>query len=144
MADRTNTSHGENAIEEPGRMEQILSDLVRELRQQNNRENRRTNANPIIQASLTERFIKLQPPTFARAPKADEVETWIMGMENIFEVMECPEDKKVTLTAFRLQGEAKSGSVGVVVAELNLEAITRVAWGRVCAGGNFLSNRVGD
>ncbi|KAA8534363.1 hypothetical protein F0562_031886 [Nyssa sinensis] len=75
-------------------MEQTLSDLVRELRQQNNRENRRTNANLIIHASLTERFMKLQLPTFAGALEADEVETWIMGIEDIFEVMECPDDKK--------------------------------------------------
>ncbi|KAA8525008.1 hypothetical protein F0562_011354 [Nyssa sinensis] len=52
--------------------------------------------------------MKLQPPVFAGAPKVDEAETWIMSMEDIFEVMECLKDKKVTLATFRLQGEAKS------------------------------------
>ncbi|KAA8546846.1 hypothetical protein F0562_003275 [Nyssa sinensis] len=85
MADRTNTNHGENAREDLGRMEQTLNDLVLELRQQNNRENRRPNVNLTIQASLTERFMKLQPPTFVGVPKVDEVETWIIGIEDIFE-----------------------------------------------------------
>ncbi|KAA8548055.1 hypothetical protein F0562_004684 [Nyssa sinensis] len=50
-------------------MEQTLNDLVCELRQQNNGETRRPNVNSTNQASLTERFMKLQPPTFVGAPK---------------------------------------------------------------------------
>ncbi|KAA8525401.1 hypothetical protein F0562_007256 [Nyssa sinensis] len=67
-----------------------------------------------------------------------------MGMDWTFYEEEMEEGPRVAQHISVRKDLHEAGSVGIVVAELNLEAVTRVASGRVCAGGNFLSSRVGD
>ena len=54
-----------------------------------------------------EQFKKLSPPSFGGEPDPMVAEQWMMRMEKIFDVLNCPDDKKVPLATFMLEGEAE-------------------------------------
>ncbi|WVZ70158.1 hypothetical protein U9M48_018846 [Paspalum notatum var. saurae] len=51
-------------------------------------------------------FLRLQPPAFAGTSNPLEAEDWLTEIEKIFNAMHCPDEEKVTLAAFKLQGGA--------------------------------------
>jgi hypothetical protein len=54
-----------------------------------------------------EKFLKLDPPTFAGKPDPDAAENWILEIERVFQVLTVPEDKKTLYGTFRLLGAAR-------------------------------------
>uniref|UniRef100_A0A804K783 non-specific serine/threonine protein kinase n=1 Tax=Musa acuminata subsp. malaccensis TaxID=214687 RepID=A0A804K783_MUSAM len=52
-------------------------------------------------------FKKLSPPSFNGEPDQMVAEQWMMRIEKIFDVLNCPDDKKVYLATFMLEGEAE-------------------------------------
>ena len=54
-----------------------------------------------------EKFLKLDPPTFAGKPDPDAAENWILEVERVFQVLVVPEDKKTLYGTFRLLGAAR-------------------------------------
>jgi hypothetical protein len=51
-------------------------------------------------------FLKLKPPAFHGSANPLESEDWLKEVEKIFDVMHCPDEEKVTLAIFMLQGGA--------------------------------------
>ena len=49
-------------------------------------------------------FCKLKPPAFRG--KLDSAEDWLMRLDKIFEVLECPENRKAQLAIYKLEGDA--------------------------------------
>lgn len=47
------------------------------------------------------------PSQFKGTPNPMEVEAWLMQLEEIFEVINCDEEKKILFAIFMLRGEAK-------------------------------------
>ncbi|KAK8937110.1 hypothetical protein KSP39_PZI012149 [Platanthera zijinensis] len=58
-------------------------------------------------------FLELKPPVFRGGLSPLETEDWISRIETIFEVMLCPDDRKVGLVTFLLEGEAKRWWINV-------------------------------
>lgn len=56
--------------------------------------------------SAIKQFKELKPPIFKGTTDPLEAEVWITQVENIFRAMECPEEQKVVLATFVLEGEA--------------------------------------
>lgn len=52
-------------------------------------------------------FLELKPPAFRGGLSPLEIKDWILRIETIFQVMGCPENRKVGLAVFLLEGEAK-------------------------------------
>ena len=55
-------------------------------------------------AVLFEKFLKLDPPTFAGKPDPDAAENWILEVERVFQVLVVPEDKKTLYRYFQTFG----------------------------------------
>ncbi|KAK8930623.1 hypothetical protein KSP39_PZI016616 [Platanthera zijinensis] len=53
------------------------------------------------------KFMELKPPVFRGGLSPLETEDWISRIETILEVMLCPDERKVGLVTFLLEGEAK-------------------------------------
>ncbi|KAM0892448.1 hypothetical protein ACQ4PT_025752 [Festuca glaucescens] len=51
-------------------------------------------------------FLRLKPPSFHGSANPLASEDWLKEVEKIFEVMLCPDEEKVTLAIFMLQGGA--------------------------------------
>ena len=60
-----------------------------------------------IEGCTIEQFRKMGPPSFLGNPNPTEVETWIMQMEKIFDVVGCVEVQKVSFASFMLKGETE-------------------------------------
>ncbi|KAJ9536382.1 hypothetical protein OSB04_un000442 [Centaurea solstitialis] len=54
-----------------------------------------------------ERFQKQKPQSFSSAPTPVDAENWISHIQNIFEVLGCPEEHKTKLAAYKLEGDAQ-------------------------------------
>jgi hypothetical protein len=52
-------------------------------------------------------FQKMRPPSFAGATDPDVAETWVMGLEKIFDAIRCPKEYQVRLAVFTLTSEAE-------------------------------------
>jgi len=52
-------------------------------------------------------FNKLQPPKFQGGSDPLKYEEWVRRLENLFEMMECPERYKVALATYQFEGEAE-------------------------------------
>src|SRR5262249_40681719 len=57
-------------------------------------------------ATMMEHFRRMGPPTFKGESSPDVVEYWICETEKIFRAIRCPEEDKVNLATFTLQGKA--------------------------------------
>ncbi|MDV2888131.1 hypothetical protein RYX45_23495, partial [Alkalihalophilus pseudofirmus] len=53
-----------------------------------------------------ERFHKQKPRVFRSAASPTDAEDWISHMEKIFVVLECSDNHRVKLAAFKLEGDA--------------------------------------
>ena len=60
-----------------------------------------------IEGCTIEQFRKLGSPSFLGNLNPIEVESWIMQMEKIFDVIGCTEVQKVSFASFMLKGEAE-------------------------------------
>jgi len=52
-------------------------------------------------------FNKLKPPRFGGGTDRLAYKEWLRRMENLFEVMDCPEDFKVRLATHQFEKEAE-------------------------------------
>ncbi|KAM0849221.1 hypothetical protein ACQ4PT_053871 [Festuca glaucescens] len=52
------------------------------------------------------KFLRLNPPAFHGSAKPLEAEDWLTEIEKIFDAMRCPDEEKVSLATFMLQGGA--------------------------------------
>jgi len=52
-------------------------------------------------------FNKLKPPKFQAGADPLKYEEWKRKLENLFEIMECPDRFKVALTTYQFEGEAE-------------------------------------
>jgi len=52
-------------------------------------------------------FNKLKPPKFQGGANPLKYEEWIRKLENLFEIIECPERYKVALASYQFEGEAE-------------------------------------
>ncbi|XP_028067159.1 uncharacterized protein LOC114269967 [Camellia sinensis] len=57
--------------------------------------------------NLTQKFMKMKPPTFLGEIEPLKAETWLLEMEKLFEVFPCSETQKVLLATYTLQDEAR-------------------------------------
>lgn len=57
--------------------------------------------------SLTQKFLKMKPPTFLGGIDPLKAETWLLEMEKLFEVFSCTEVQKVLLATYTLKDEAR-------------------------------------
>ena len=53
------------------------------------------------------RFNKLNPPKFQGGTDPLKYEEWKRKLENLFDIMECPDRYKVALTTYQFEGEAE-------------------------------------
>ncbi|XP_052186003.1 uncharacterized protein LOC127797265 [Diospyros lotus] len=58
-------------------------------------------------ATLVEQFWKLQPPTFEGGLDPLVAEDWIAAIERIFNLIDCPDPRKVTCATYMLQHGAR-------------------------------------
>ena len=97
-----------------GRMEQMLAALTKTLTQQQRQQPlppspppaqaKVDNANII---NLTQKFMKIKPPTFYGGIEPLKAETWLLEMEKLYEVFPCTETQKVLLATYTLKDEAR-------------------------------------
>ena len=81
-------------------MTQVLQQQVREGRNDEGGNSNQTGLG-------IEQFKKLITRNFGGEPDPMVAEQWMMRMEKIFDVLNCPDDIKVSLATFMLEGEAE-------------------------------------
>ncbi|XP_028114966.1 uncharacterized protein LOC114312868 [Camellia sinensis] len=95
-------------------MEQMLAALTETVTQQQRQQplppppppaQAEADDNNII--NLTQKFMKMKPPTFFGGIKPLKAETWLLEMEKLFEVFPCTEIHKVLLATYTLKDEAQ-------------------------------------
>ena len=52
-------------------------------------------------------FNKLKPPKFQGGTDPLKYDEWIRKLENLFEIMECPDQYKVALVIYQFEGEVE-------------------------------------
>ncbi|CAL5325583.1 unnamed protein product [Camellia sinensis] len=57
--------------------------------------------------NMTQKFIKMKPPTFLGDIEPLKAETWLVEIEKLFEVFPCSEVQKVLLATYTLKNEAR-------------------------------------
>ncbi|XP_028090905.1 uncharacterized protein LOC114291076 [Camellia sinensis] len=57
--------------------------------------------------NLTQKFMKMKPPTFYGGIEPLKAETWLLEMEKLYEVFPCFEVQKVLLATYTLKDEAR-------------------------------------
>ncbi|XP_028059890.1 uncharacterized protein LOC114263524 [Camellia sinensis] len=57
--------------------------------------------------NLTQKFMKMEPPTFLGGIEPLKAETWLLEMEKLFEVFPCSATEKVLLATYILKDEAR-------------------------------------
>ncbi|XP_028126409.1 uncharacterized protein LOC114323125 [Camellia sinensis] len=57
--------------------------------------------------NLTQKFMKMKPPTFLGDIEPLKEETWLLEIEKLFEVFPCTETRKVLLATYTLNDEAR-------------------------------------
>ena len=67
---------------------------------------RATTPEPIAMDMICQ-FNKLKPPKFQGGADPLRFEEWIRRLENLFEIMECPDRFKVALATYQFEGEAE-------------------------------------
>ncbi|CAL9130901.1 unnamed protein product, partial [Musa textilis] len=82
---------------------ETMSSVMQQLQQERNCGAKTLNHT----GSRIEQFKKLSPPCFSGEPDPMVAEQWIMRMEKIFDVLDCPDDQKVSFATFMLEGEAE-------------------------------------
>ena len=59
-----------------------------------------------IGGRIAEQFLRLTPPSFTGEGNPEEAQYWIQGVEQVFQLMECPERERVIMATHVLQGAA--------------------------------------
>ncbi|XP_028080281.1 uncharacterized protein LOC114281889 [Camellia sinensis] len=96
------------------RMEQMLTALTEVVMQQQRQQHLpppyppaqiELDNNDII--NLTQKFMKIKPPTFLGGIEPLKAKTWLLEMEKLLEVFPCSEIQKVLLATYTLKDEAR-------------------------------------
>ncbi|GFY88880.1 hypothetical protein Acr_06g0008200 [Actinidia rufa] len=93
-------------------IERILEGLVQVVQDTHN--NNRDVAPPampmpgieVMNRTTIKQFQQLNPLIFHRIPDPMAVESWLLGIETVFEVLPCTEEQKVIFTTFTFEGAA--------------------------------------
>ncbi|GFY95307.1 hypothetical protein Acr_10g0006920 [Actinidia rufa] len=97
------------------RIERILEGLVQIVHDVHNNNNHddapQQPAIPVPEAGAMPRttikqFQQLKPPTFYGMPDPMAVESWLLGIERVFEVLPCTNEQKVVFATFMFEGAA--------------------------------------
>ena len=95
-------------------MEQMLAALTETMTQQQRQQplppppppaQAEADNNDII--NLTQKFMKMKPPTFYGGIEPLKAETRLLEMEKLYEVFPCSETQKVLLVTYTLKDEAR-------------------------------------
>ena len=109
---------GRRGVVEPegriDRIERILEGLVQAVQDNHNNNNAEALEEPAVQMPRAEemarttikQFQQLRPPTFLGTPDPMAAESWLLGIERIFEVLPCTEEQKVIFSTFTFEGAA--------------------------------------
>ena len=109
---------GRRGIAEPedrvDRIERILEGLVQVVHEVHNNNNAHDEApqRPVMPEAgampraTIKQFQQLRPPTFYGTPDPMAAESWLLGIERIFEVLPCAEEQKVVFATFTFEGAA--------------------------------------
>ncbi|XP_028071474.1 uncharacterized protein LOC114273852 [Camellia sinensis] len=96
------------------RIEQMLEALTESMRQQQRQQPLPSSPPPVQEEqintdiiSLTKKFTKMKSPAFLGGIEPLKAETWMLEMENLFEVFFCTEIQKVLLATYTLKEEAR-------------------------------------
>ncbi|GFS39319.1 hypothetical protein Acr_00g0062280 [Actinidia rufa] len=97
------------------RIERILEGLVQIVHDVHNNNNHddapQQPAIPVPEAGAMPRttikqFQQLKPPTFSGTPDPMVAESWLLGIERVFEVLPCTDEQKVVFATFMFEGAA--------------------------------------
>ncbi|GFS42533.1 hypothetical protein Acr_00g0080350 [Actinidia rufa] len=58
----------------------------------------------VMPRTTIKQFQQLKPPTFYRTPDPMAVESWLLGIERVFEVLPCTDEQKVVYATFTFEG----------------------------------------
>ena len=58
----------------------------------------------MINHTTIKQFQQLKPPTFHGTPDPMAAESWLLGIERVFEVLPCTEEQKVVFATFTFEG----------------------------------------
>ena len=62
-------------------------------------------AEAVVQTTIRQ-FQQLRPPTFKGTPDPMAAESWLLGIERVFEMLPCTDEQKVAFGAFTFEGAA--------------------------------------
>ncbi|KAL7237932.1 hypothetical protein ACSBR2_004100 [Camellia fascicularis] len=114
MENTRSDSAAESSEARMSRIEQMLEALTESMRQQERQQplpplpppvQVEPDNNDII--NLTQKFMKMKPPTFLGGIEPLKAKTWLLEMEKLFEVFPCSETQKVLLATYTLKDEAR-------------------------------------
>ena len=96
------------------RIERILEGLVQVVHEVHNNNHDNVPEQPArpmpgaegMHRTTIKQFQQLKPPTFYGTPDPMAAESWLLGIERVFEVLPCTEDQKVTFATFTFEGAA--------------------------------------
>ena len=96
------------------RIERILEGLVQAVQDNHNNNNDEALEEPVVQVPRGEvvtrttikQFQQLRPPTFWGIPDPMAIESWLRGIERVFEVLSCTDEQKVVFATFTFEGAA--------------------------------------
>ncbi|GFS40855.1 hypothetical protein Acr_00g0070890 [Actinidia rufa] len=60
----------------------------------------------VMNRTTIKQFQQLNPPTFLGTPNPMAAESWLIGIERVFEVLPCTDDQKVIFATFTFEGAA--------------------------------------
>ncbi|XP_028109695.1 uncharacterized protein LOC114308327 [Camellia sinensis] len=134
MENAWGSDESESSEARMGRMEQMLAALTETLTQQQRQQplpppplpaQAETDNNDLI--NLTQKFMKIKPPTFYGGIEPLKAETWLLEMEKLYEVFPCSETQKVLdRKVFEFQ-ELKQGRMSVAEYEAKFTELARFA-----------------
>ena len=97
-----------------GRIEQMLATLTKTLTQQQRQQPLPPSPPPAQHEpdnsdiiNLTQKFVKMKPPTFLGGIEPLKAETWLLEMEKLYEVFPYSKTQKVLLATYTLKNEAR-------------------------------------
>ncbi|XP_028070920.1 uncharacterized protein LOC114273361 [Camellia sinensis] len=96
------------------RMKQMLAALTKAMTQQQRQQPMPPPPLPVQHEpdnddiiNLTQKFMKMKPPTFVGGIELSKVETWLLEMEKLFKVFPYFETQKVLLATYTLKDKAQ-------------------------------------
>ncbi|GFY97632.1 hypothetical protein Acr_12g0001730 [Actinidia rufa] len=109
---RRRAAEPEDRVDRIERISEGLVHVVYDVHNKNNHDDApQQPAMPMVGAGVMPRtmikqFQQLKPPTFYGIPDPMAAESWLLGIERVFEVLSCIDDQKVVYATFTFEGAA--------------------------------------